>query len=83
MEDKAKLLEPLSRDMLDLLRLCPAGRPFVAREVSWSRPGPTGNALTKLSERGLLVRAPDPTVWGRSCYRLTERGAALKARASQ
>jgi hypothetical protein len=71
-------MKPLNSDMLDLLRQCPLDRYFVAADLSWSRPGPTGNALTRLAERGFLKRSSDPTTWGRSRYALTPSGVAMR-----
>jgi hypothetical protein len=71
-------MKPLNSDMLDLLRQCPLDRYFVAADLSWSRPGPTGSALTKLAERGLLKRTSDPTTWGRCRYALTGSGVAAR-----
>jgi len=58
----------LSRDQIDLLAMCPVERSFGAADVPWSRPGPTGNALNRLAERGLVIQASDPEKWGRSRY---------------
>lgn len=69
----------LCRDMADLLLECPRGS-FVAADLTWSRPGPTGNALARLAQRGLLIRASDPEKWGRSRYRLSPLGSAVQQR---
>ena len=68
--------EHLSHDQIALLAMCPAGT-FVASDIPWSRPGPTGNALNRLAQRGLLIQASDPAKWGRSRYALSPRGYAI------
>lgn len=86
--NKAELIAlALQRDMRDLLLACPTERYFVAVDVKWSRPGPTGSALAKLYGRGVLERSSDPSKWGRSRYCFTPIGrevaAALRSLASQ
>jgi hypothetical protein len=81
--DPSRLGYGLSRDLTELLveGMMVSGFVrdgyFVAADLTWSQPGPTGAALTRLAERGLLHRSNDPSTWGRSRYHLTPKGEAI------
>lgn len=78
MRDAAQIAEGLNPDTALLLKMC-REEWFAATDLSWSRAGPTGNALTRLAERGMLERRTDPTVWGRGQYQLTPLGLEVRA----
>ena len=71
-----QIAKGLHRDARDLVLECPQDW-FVAADLTWARPGPTGHALMRLSARGLLERASDRGR-GRSKYSLTPLGLAVR-----
>lgn len=77
-EQAARVAESLYPDMRDLLMMCPDDKGFVASELQWSRPGPTGNALTKLAARGALTHSSDREKRGRLRYHITPLGLAVR-----
>lgn len=77
MTDPKTIARGLHRDTGGLLLQClPCW--FTADHLSWSKPGPTGNALSRLSQRGLLERTSDEMKWGRWKYRLTPLGLEVR-----
>lgn len=66
-------------DTRDLLLMCPPDRWFSAAEIRWSRPGPTGHALSRMATGLLMTRRSDPKTRGRSQYHVSEFGLQVRA----
>lgn len=74
-----QIVRGLGHDMRDLVCMVPDGLWFVAVDVPWSRPGPTGNALNRLAERGILKRRSDQFA-RRSEYHFLPLGLQVRER---